>query len=172
MNSKLKINIGSGNERIDGFKNVDILNLPEVDFVCDISKGLPFEDNSVSEVYACHCLEHIKNLPALMEELYRVCENRAVIKIKCPYFKSDGAFKDPTHVNFITEHTFDYFDRSIISKAKIPDYGFKCNLEIDKISYVWSKPWIRFVPFKKQLFIKYFWNIARSIYFQITVIKK
>jgi len=167
----MKINLGGGNTKREGYVNVDIIPFPNVDVVCDISKGLPFKENSVEAVYASHFLEHIENLPKLMEEIYRVCKPEAVIEIKCPYFKSNGAFKDPTHVTFITEQTFDYFDPKQIESGKLPDYKFKCKIKIDKMAYLWSSQWLRFVPFKKAFFLKHFWNVARSIYFRLIVIK-
>ncbi len=166
----MKINIGGGNTKIEGYKNIDILPLENVDIVCDLTKNIPLEDDSVDMVYARHSFEHIQNLPHLVEELYRVCKNGAVIEIKCPYFKSNGAFKDPTHVNFITEGTFDYFNKDLIKKGLLPNYNFKCDFRVEKMYYLWANRFIKFIPFKKIL-LRYFWNIAHSIYFKLVVVK-
>ena len=87
----MKLNLGGGIDVKTGYTNVDLLDLPQVDLVCDVTKGIPLEDNSVNEVVANHFLEHIADTDALMNELYRVCKNGAIIKIKVPYFKSIGA---------------------------------------------------------------------------------
>ncbi len=89
----LRINLGGGEERIEGFTNIDIVDLPTVDIVADISKGIPLPDNSVVEVRASYILEHIPNTAALMEELYRVCKSDAKLNIKVPYFKSTAVLK-------------------------------------------------------------------------------
>ena len=56
----MKINLGSGYKRIDGFLNIDDDPLVEPDFLCNIENDrLPLEDNSVDEIRAHHILEHI-----------------------------------------------------------------------------------------------------------------
>jgi predicted SAM-dependent methyltransferase len=48
----LRLQLGGGEERIEGYVNIDIVDLPTVDIVADISKGLPLPDNSVIEIRA------------------------------------------------------------------------------------------------------------------------
>ena len=56
----MKINLGSGYKRIDGFLNIDDDPLVSPDFLCNIEKEkLPLEDNSVEEIRAHHIFEHI-----------------------------------------------------------------------------------------------------------------
>jgi ubiquinone/menaquinone biosynthesis C-methylase UbiE len=166
----MKINLGSGNKRIQGYTNFDILPLENVDMVCDLNKDIPLDDNSVDEVYSSHCLEHIKDLIFVMEEIYRVCKNGAVVEIICPYFKSSGAFKDPTHVNFITENTFYYFDKDVVKRGTLPDYNFKCNFKVKEISYIYPYRKMKYLPFKN-LMRKFLWNVVHSIRFKLVVIK-
>ena len=45
-----------------------------------------------------------------MEKIYRVCRTGALVYIEVPYFTSRGAFRDPTHVHFISAETFQYFE--------------------------------------------------------------
>ena len=167
----VKLNLGSSDRIIEGFLNVDILPAKGVDIVCDLNKGIPLKDNSVTEIYACHILEHLDDTVKIMEEIYRVCKNGAIVKIKVPYFKSIGAFKDPTHRRFFTEETFYYLNKKEREKRGLPDYGLKANFEIIKIAYLWSALWLRFLPLKKRFFMKHFWNIVRTIYFELKVIK-
>ncbi len=166
-----KIILGGGNNKKEGYLNLDILNFPNnVDIVCDLEEGIPLKNDSVDEVLASHFLEHINDTIKIMEEIYRVCCNGAIVKIKVPYFKSIGAFKDPSHVSFFTEETFKYFDKDQI-KGKLPDYKIEANFKTLKISFLWSSKFVRFLPFKN-LFLKHFWNIARTIYFELKVVKK
>jgi SAM-dependent methyltransferase len=169
--NNIKLNIGSSDRTKEGFVNLDIIAKQGVDIVCDLNDGIPLKDNVVTEVYAGHVLEHVDDIVKIMEEIYRVCRAGAIIKIKVPYFKSIGAFKDPTHRRFFTEETFYYFSRDKMRERNLPDYNIRANFEILKISYIWSSPLIRFLPFKKKFFIKHFWNIARTIYFELKVLK-
>ncbi len=54
---ELRVNIGCGHIALDGYVNVDKRNLPGVDIVADAG-GLPFEPQSVVEIFSTHVLEH------------------------------------------------------------------------------------------------------------------
>jgi len=166
-----KINLGGGNDRMPGYINIDILALPNVDIVHDLATGIPLPDGSVEEVYTTHFLEHLSDVVFMMKEIYRVCAPGALVKIKAPYFKSVGAFKDPTHKSFFTEKTFAYFNQGAVDHHELPDYNLGVNFVTEKIAYVWAAPWLRYLPGKKIFWLKYFWNIARSIYYELRVIK-
>lgn len=95
----MKINLGSGYKRIDGFLNIDDDPLVEPDFLCNIEKEkLPLEDNSVDEIRAHHILEHIgSGFIGLMQELYRVAKHGAILDIVVPHHFHDNFYSDPTH---------------------------------------------------------------------------
>ncbi|MFC1595083.1 methyltransferase domain-containing protein [Patescibacteria group bacterium] len=167
----LKIRLGESKTKKEGWINLDILNTPEVDLVCDLNKRIPLDDNSVIKVKANHILEHLDDTTKIMEELWRVCKPNAKILIKVPHYASINAHKDPTHKSFFTEHTFEYFlpkDKKIL--LNLPNYLSKAEFDIEYIGYIWSSKLIRFLPFKSFL-RKHFWNIARTIIIQLRVRK-
>lgn len=53
----LRLHVGCGARRLDGWLNLDLQLLPEVDLALDVTRGLPFEN--VEAVYAEHFLEHL-----------------------------------------------------------------------------------------------------------------
>ncbi len=167
----VRLNLGSSDRILPGFLNLDIQPVAGVDIVCNLNDGIPLNDNTVTEIYTAHTLEHLDDTVHIMEEIFRVCKKGAVVRIKVPYFKSTGAFKDPTHRRFFTEETFTYFDKEERARHGLVDYGIVANFKTVEIAYLWSSPWLRFLPFKKAFFMKYFWNIVRSIYFELTVVK-
>ncbi len=69
----------------------------------------PFADNEFDLVIARHILEHLSDLIATMEEIWRVVRPGGSVKITVPYFSFPGAFQDPTHRRFFTLRTLDYF---------------------------------------------------------------
>ncbi len=171
-NTNLKINLGGGPNKKEGFLNIDRLSIPEVDVVADLSEGIPLSDNSVDEVLALSILEHLDDTCFVMEEIYRVCAKNAKITITVPYLKSTAAFKDPTHKRFFSERTFEYFDKSFIKKGALPDYGLKCDFKIEKISYKYYNPsGIRALIFNNRFFIRFFWDIIKTITIELRVIK-
>ncbi len=173
--SILKLNLGSGKTSYPGFTNVDKIKFSNVDIVWDLEKTpFPFKDNSVSEIITEHTLEHIRNFLPLVEDLYRICRPDGLIKIAVPYFKYEGAFRDPTHVRFFTERSFDHFnivyDYNYYSKAR-----FKVRkIELRNVSKTsvqnFYKRIIKFIPFKKFLNM-FLWNMYSEIYYELVVVK-
>lgn len=112
----LKLNLGSGSRRIEGFLNVDYSAECKPDIVMDLER-LPwdFEQDSVSHILMSHVLEHLGQSPVvflgIMKELYRVCRNEALIDIIVPHPAHDDYVSDPTHVRPITHLTLALFDR-------------------------------------------------------------
>ncbi|MDI6884698.1 MAG: methyltransferase domain-containing protein [Hadesarchaea archaeon] len=129
----MKLNLGCGRQKLEGFVNIDSDPKLKPDIVADLEKGLPMiKDNSVDFVYAHSILEHIKNLSNLMEEIYRVCKNNAVVKIVVPFYGSELAYRDPTHVRVFTEKTFEFFDKELCKKA-YPWVNLKYDFKVKKI---------------------------------------
>ena len=71
----MKINLGSNNKRVDGYINVDALDLENVDVVHDLTIfPYPFKDNSAAEIISIEFLEHIsfKYTNQVLRECYRI----------------------------------------------------------------------------------------------------
>ena len=56
---KLAFGCGHIDYHDKGYKNIGIRNFPYVDYVTDVSKKLPLEDNVAEEIFAESILEHI-----------------------------------------------------------------------------------------------------------------
>lgn len=91
----IKIEIGGGSlPHGDGFLNIDMLPIADVQFDLEsLANGaiLPFEDNSVSDVYSSHCLEHLTSIGETLIEICRVCEIGARVEIRLPHWLHDSA---------------------------------------------------------------------------------
>ena len=76
---KIKLNLGCGNMILEGYVNIDLYN-EKADMKCDISK-LPFDDNSVDEVYSSHVIEHFDFMAAfdVFSEWKRVLKHGGMI---------------------------------------------------------------------------------------------
>lgn len=68
----------------------------------DYATGLPFRDCSIDEVYAYNVLEYVENVPALLEEIWRVAKPNAMIYLRVPHASS--VFSDATDPR--RRHTF------------------------------------------------------------------
>lgn len=142
MSDGLKLNIGSGYKRYEGFLNVDSDPMTKCDYICNLGKErLPFDDNSVDEIKAYHILEHIgSEYLDLMKEIYRVCKDTAIIDIQVPHHRSEVWYGDPTHVRFITvdnlrQFSKKYNDWHIKQWNSSSGFGNKLGVDFEIIEY-------------------------------------
>jgi hypothetical protein len=104
--SMLKLDIGCGNIKRDGFVGVDATGNP--DCVCDIANDrLPFDDKNAEYIYSSHCLEHIERdrLFHVFQEITRVSAHGAVLEFWHPHWSHSDAFIFG-HLNYIGEGNY------------------------------------------------------------------
>jgi len=112
----VKLNLGCGQNRREGYVNVDREPAVEPDVVMDMEDfPWPFDTDSVDEVVANHVLEHIGATTnvfiGVMQEIYRICRAGATIHIAVPHPRHDNFLNDPTHVRAVTPMTMALFSR-------------------------------------------------------------
>lgn len=119
----MMLDVGCGQRKRDGCIGIDRVPLIGVDVVYDLARfPWPFKESTFKEIFAVHVLEHIPNTIAVMEEIHRVGSPGGVVHITVPYYRYEGAYRDPTHVNFFTENSFYYFVPKAEMKVKVPDH--------------------------------------------------
>lgn len=168
----IKLNLGCGHKKIFGFIGVDHIKTTAADIIHDLNTTpYPLAADSVDEIIADNVLEHLNDVIAVMAEWHRLCRNGAIIKISLPYYKSSGAFTDPTHKHFFTENSFQYFNSEheyhFYAKAK-----FKI-LKIKLLAKDFNDPRHKLrnlLPFKK-FFNFWLFNIYDEIYFELECVK-
>lgn len=82
----------------------------------------PWGDESFDQIVACAVFEHLRNtLIETVNECWRIVRPGGLLYMKLPYWKSDNAFRDPTHYWQFALDTCDLFD----PETKYgKDYGF------------------------------------------------
>jgi len=123
---------------------------------------IPFADNSIDFVTAHDFLEHIPRLlycPTrtypfinVMNEIYRVLktsDSGGLFYSKTPCFPFGDAWRDPTHVNIITDETFPLYFDNVNRWAAM--YGFHGAFEVveQKITGHHLEALLRKVPIEK-----------------------
>ena len=85
----LKLNLGCGLSKLEGFVNVDIDPEVNPDVVADFTTHLPYENDSVDWIVMFHVIEHIvaAKHPALLDEIWRVLKpSEGMLIIAYPEF--------------------------------------------------------------------------------------
>jgi SAM-dependent methyltransferase len=112
----VKLNVGCGNNKIEGYIGVDKYECDAAEYICDIENNkLPFDDNTVTDIILDNVIEHFYDIPKVMNELIRVSKKGAIIKIITPHFSSLKSWIDPTHFHHLSYFSFDYYEREVFS---------------------------------------------------------
>lgn len=135
----LKLDLGSGNNKREGFKGVDIVKTEAADYVHDLfTFPWPFKDDSVEEVHCSHFFEHVPGRlrGKWMNELYRILAPGGKATIICPYYTSGRAIQDYTHEwPPIGEWSFLYFNKGWREQNKLTHYDATCDFDF---GYGWQ----------------------------------
>lgn len=98
---------------------------------------IPFDSNVFDYITAYDFLEHVPRVIyapdcrfpfiQLMNEVWRTLKFDGIFFSHTPMYPFRSAFGDPTHVNYITEETFHYFD----DQSRLAEmYGFNGSFKI------------------------------------------
>lgn len=111
MDDLVKVELGCGATKTEGYIGLDRFPLPGVDIVADLDRQFPIEDNSVDVILACNSLEHLADLYHTMSEIYRICKDGAIIHILAPYHSTATNMANIYHKQVFNEDTFRFFGR-------------------------------------------------------------
>ena len=180
----LKINLGAGGTRIDGFITLDYDPLEKPDHLVNLEKDkFPFEDNSVDTVIAHHIFEHLgEGYFHCLQEIYRVCEPQAIIDIRVPHHNHDFFKDDPTHRRPITPGGLLLFSQKYnklcreqqAASSRLGDY-FQVDFEIltvdKKPSHGYEKAFAGMLREEVEKYLHEHNNIVEELQIRLTVVK-
>ena len=125
----IKLHLGCGNVRLEGYINIDISSHYNPDIVADLN-NLPYEDNTVDEIYTDNVIEHVEDFTKAMKEMHRVLKPGGKLIIVVPYagctsafipqhrwYFSHGSFA-PFHLSDVHSDYYDFHFTKITPKLK------------------------------------------------------
>ena len=165
----VRIDLGCGNNKREGFTGVDLIKTDAVDIVFDLDrpKWTFAKDNSVDEIHCSHFIEHTADLIAFMGECHRILKPGGQMVVIAPYYTSIRCWQDPTHKRAISEHTFLYFNRQwremngLTHSPSDTDFDFNFNYFLDPA-------WAARSDEAKAFAIKHYWNVVSDIQVALT----
>lgn len=129
----IKLDIGCGQNKQQGFIGIDNAKIDGVDIVHDLfTFPWPIADNSVEEAFSSHFFEHVPGLlrGKFMDEVYRVLVDGGKATFITPYYSSMRAVQDFTHQwPPICECSYLYFNKGWREANKLTHYGATCDFD-------------------------------------------
>lgn len=127
----LRLDLGCGPNKRDGFFGVDAIKFDKVDMVLDLGDPgfpWPWKDNSVEEVHCAHFIEHLTWPQRIwfFNQLYRVMKPGAKCTLIWPHWCSARFYGDPTHKEPMSEMALLYLNAEW-RKGNAPHVGYTCN---------------------------------------------
>ncbi|MBS1911446.1 MAG: class I SAM-dependent methyltransferase [Bacteroidetes bacterium] len=113
------LNLGCGNAKNDfpeagqatEIVGIDISPNSQADLLHDLDTfPYPCESGRFDLVIMQDVIEHVRDVPAVMNEVYRLLRDGGIVRIRTPHYSSYYAFNDPTHIHFFGAMVFDGFD--------------------------------------------------------------
>ena len=136
----MKLNIGCGKTKKEGWENIDIDPFLLPDRVIDITMKFPYQAESIDEVFTSHTLEHISRevlMSMTLPEIWRVCKPDAKVTIIVPYMFSQNVLN---HVTFFNRDTFRNWDGKLYDSSDTFPFRFSFRLEKISVSHEWMPP--------------------------------
>ena len=131
----LALELGCGPRKSDPRAiGIDLLDFDGVDLVGDVYVALAaMPASTISRVDTSHFLEHLPDLPRLLDELGRVMAPGAPLSIVVPHFSNPFYYSDPTHRTPFGLYTLAYFCEQKLFRRQVPRYGFKPPFAIEAV---------------------------------------
>lgn len=185
----MKLNLGCGFDRREGWLNVDSFPECQPDRLMDI-EATPWDlpSDAFDEILLKHVLEHVgadfSVFAAVMRELHRVARPDGIVEIHVPHVRHDTFWSDPTHVRAFTPLTFQMMSRrqnrewmarraNYTMLAFVMDVDFEVEQIIQRYDPVWMQKVERgelSLDALRELAAER-WNVARELQVRLRAVK-
>lgn len=147
----MKLNLGCGYNKVEGFTNVDWDPNCSPDVLANLEEVLPFDSHTVEEIRLFHVLEHLgpdaKTYLNIWKELYRVLKDGGIVNIVVPHWNHENFHHDPTHCRVVTPNGVAMFDQlrnqqQIEEGGQETTLGIQCKIDFSMEGYGYKlAPW-------------------------------
>lgn len=129
----MKLNLGCGANKLEGYTNIDINASLQPDIVHDFTTALPFEDTSVDQVVMFHVIEHIEKQKhlSLLLNVRRVLKSDGILIISYPEFSKIAQ-------NWLENRAGkrEFWEATIYGRQSSPSDYHVCCMDSDEFIYL------------------------------------
>ncbi len=105
----LSMGCGKSEAKTDVIR-LDISKETGADVVWDLNvTPYPFNDSSFTRIECFDVIEHLENIPKVMQECFRILQKDGVMYVTTPHYSSPNSYVDPTHRFHLSLFSFDCF---------------------------------------------------------------
>jgi predicted SAM-dependent methyltransferase len=185
----MKLNLGCGYDRREGWLNVDRAAHCRPDKLLDI-EATPWDlpSDGFEHVLMKHVLEHVGAdfgvFGAILRELYRVTAPGGLVEIHVPHVRHDSFWADPTHVRAFTPETFQMLSKRqnrewVATRANYTMLALELDVdfEIETVAQFYEADWRERIRSGEltvgqvQEMARHRWNIAYELQARLRVVK-
>lgn len=159
----LDLELGCGDRKRHAHAvGIDVLEYEGVDIVGEIEATLArLPDDSIQNVYAYHCLEHLENLDRILNQLARVMKSKGDLIVEVPHFSNPYYYSDHTHRQPFGLYTFSYLARDALFRRRCPTYQREINFELKRVKLVFKSPPPFYGRYGIKKIFQYLFNVNR-----------
>ena len=168
--TRIKLDIACGQNKQQGYVGIDLSPNVGAELVHDLEQyPWPVEDDLVEEAFCSHYVEHVSDLCAFMNELYRILMPGGKVTIITPYYTSMRAWQDPTHKRAISEATYLYFNKEWRTNNKLDHYPIVADFDF-YYAFVMTPDWAARADDARAYAIRHYFNVVNDL--QVTLTKR
>lgn len=101
-----KLSLGAGKKKPIGFLSADGERHYQPDVLIDLDGPWYFPKDWFSHILAEHIIEHVRDVPAFMNNCHDILLEGGELQIICPYWAGRWATGDPTHIHLFNQDSF------------------------------------------------------------------
>ena len=134
------LDVGCGNNKIEGAVGLDISKDTQADIICDLNKcPYPIDDNEFDKVYAKHIIEHVDDPIKFLNEIYRIIKPNGTCFIETPHFSCYVCYSEPQHKRYLSYFMIDEILKKVPFKLVSREITFYKTFRWSGICYLANK---------------------------------
>ena len=172
----MKLNIGCGNDILEGWINLDKYPINDSVKYFDINVfPYSFDNSSIDEIYCSHVLEHTNKVDTIIHEFTRILKKGGCLHIKLPVYSNGWKHRGWYHIRTYFHSlygsgwrakTIDSHESYIYSNCNYKLLYFKKNFKFKGINYIYwliGSSFNRLFSWVSSIFInEYEWKMKKK----------